>query len=200
MIKCKNIYQKENLLESNPNSDNNIDNNNSISSDNHINDLNNNINIHIDNNNNIMNENNKINNNINRSINSNVMPKINKRGRKPQEGVICNRRYQIFVKHGYTYWNRGENRISRYLENWMKKCHNTLHILSWSRFKLKDDRYISYICDIYSPGGGKTYQNYLPPDFTVCNNLTKDNIINIVLGLLYPDKIDHKIKYLYQAI
>lgn len=181
----------------------NIDNINDINfdiDDNDKNIISNNIESNI---NNITNEINNINNNNNildmniiDNNNNNIQSNIN-RGRPSQGICLCNKRYQVFIKHGYTVWLNNEYGIYKYFKNWKKKVNNHFDFFIWSRYKLNNNKYISFICAVYPLGGNRTYQNYLPEKFEYCKSFSKDDILDIELGNFYNNKLEHLVKYIY---
>ena len=185
-----NLINKENII---INNDIDLDDNNT----------NNISNINVSNFNNISNEINIINNNninidMNIIHNHNLNIQSNKKIGRPSQGIcLCNKRYQVFIKYGYTEWLNKEYGILEYFNNWKYKVNNHFDILIWSRYKLNNNNYISFICVIYPLGGNRTYQNYLPEKFEYCNTFSKDDILLIEIGNFYNNKLEHLVEYIY---
>ena len=195
-LKYKNNKNKKSKIisdssDDDSNKDNNMDiekkdeHNNNIQSQSHNNEIN------------ISNSQNTLINNIESSqaINSNIMSKsvntLDSKGgaNQPVNPILMSSKYQIFSKYAYTEFNTGSKPLQPILTKWYNKNQKTMHRISWNRYRIDNNYYITYLCAFY-PNGGKTYQKNLPEGFTKHNEQGKDNLINIELGNHHSDYLE----------
>ena len=128
-----------------------------------------------------------INNNSNiKSDNNNRKNKSNnKAGRKSQGNMCFNKRYHIFTKDDKSEWDVGSNNINNCFLKWFNRCKVTLEKLSWCIYQLNDNTFKSYICAQYVKQGGKSYSEYLPPGFYPNNDISREDILLLELGIYH---------------
>ena len=104
---------------------------------------------------------------------------------------MMNRKYQIFSKKAYTEFDEGDKSLKPILFAWFNRNKRTMIRLTWNRYKIDDNNYITYLCAVYKKEG-KTYQKNLPEGFNKHDEQGKDLILNIELGFLHPGNLEFK--------
>ena len=102
-----------------------------------------------------------------------------------------NRKYQIFSKNAYTEFDEGDKSLKPILFAWFNRNRCTMTRITWNRYKIDENNYITYLCAVYK-NEGKTYKKNLPEGFNKHIEQGKDTVLNIELGFLHPDNLEFK--------
>ena len=159
---------------------------------NHI--KNNNCNQIINNNNSNIYDNKHENNILNISYNSPKNSIVNNSNMNENNIVLSSRKYQIYIKNGNSFWDNKKNCVISYLTSWYFFAKKSFGRVSWSKYKLKNNQYMSYLCVILG-NKGKTFAKYIPEDFILDNNISNlDNIRKIEQGIYHGDVEEFEFK------